>query len=66
MPSVFEQPYRIILSMIPLVSSVKNYKEQMKEVLDKTYGIVPKMPEGIEYVRSIRDAADRRVKDLWN
>jgi len=52
--------------MIPLVSSVKNYKEQMKEVLDKTYGIVPKMPEGIEYVRRIRDMADKRVQDLWN
>ena len=66
LPYTSNQFYKIILKVIPLMQSVRGYKDRIKEILDRTYGAVPDLPEGVEYIRKVRDQADKRVQKLWS
>jgi len=57
--------YKVILQLIPLEQPTTDYKARMKAVLNKTYGLITDIPEGVRYVRQLRDKADIRVKQLW-
>ena len=39
-----------------------SYAEHMVTELNKTYGLLSDLPEGVDFVRKIRDKVDQRLK----
>lgn len=55
----------ILVTFIPAVKKEDKVKKVMENIVEKTSGICPNLPPGIEFENETRKSWDERYKKLW-